>query len=348
MEEKLKAVYITEFGGIDKLVYGDMPDPQPESNEVIINVKASALNHLDLGVRSGRGRVPGNFPRILGCDMSGEIVGFGKEVSGFKTGDRVLVDNRVKCDKCRYCILGEDQFCSNQMRIGVDLDGGHAEFCVVPAVNVHKISDDIGFEEAAAMPLAFHTAWQCVVVKGDLKPWETILIQAGGSGVGSAAIQIAKRIGAKIITTASTDEKIDQAIRLGAHYGINYTTNPDFSNSVRDMNSGRLVDMILDVVGAAVWQQNLLSLKAGGRLVITGTTSGSSADIDLSLLSGRPLTLMGSGGRTRRSFVDMMEVINRGELHGVVGAVFSLDKVGEAHELMESRKFSGKIVITGS
>lgn len=347
MEEKLKAVYITEFGGIDKLVYGDLPDPEPEINEVVINIKASALNHLDLGVRSGRGRVPGDFPRILGCDMAGEVSGFGKGVSGFKVGDRVLVDNRVKCDKCRYCMLGEDQFCSNQLRIGVDLDGGHAEYCVVPAVNVHKISDKIGFEEAAAMPLAFHTAWQCVVVKGDLKPWETILIQAGGSGVGSAAIQIARRIGAKVITTASTDEKVAQAIRLGANQGINYTTIPDFSNAVRELNGGRLVDMVLDVVGAAVWQQNLLSIRAGGRLVITGTTSGADANIDLSLLSGRPLTLMGSGGRTRRSFVDMMEVINRGELQGVVGATFSLYEVGKAHELMESRNFSGKIVILG-
>ncbi len=343
----MKSVYITEFGGIDKLIYGDMPDPQPGPNEVLIQVKASALNHLDLGVRSGKGRMPGGFPRILGCDMAGEVAFLGKDVSRFKVGDRVLADNRVKCDRCRYCMLGEDQFCSNQLRIGVDLDGGHAEYCAVPEVNVHKISEHIGFEEAAAMPLAFHTAWQCVVVKGDLKPWETILIQAGGSGVGSAAIQIARRIGAKVITTASTDEKVVQAINLGAQYGINYTNHPDFSSAVRDLNGGRLVDMVLDVVGAAVWQQNLLSIRAGGRLVITGTTSGSDASIDLSLLSGRPLTLMGSGGRTRRSFLDMMEVINRGELHGVVGARFGLNEVAKAHELMESRNFSGKIVIVG-
>ena len=342
----MKAVYIAEHGDVDKLIYGDRPEPTAGPGEVVLRVRASALNHLDLGVRSGGGRASA-LPRILGCDMAGEIHEIGPGVEGFNVGDRVLVDNRVKCDACGPCLQGQDQFCENQIRIGVDVDGGHAELCSVPAVNVHRFRDSMSFEEAAAIPLAFHTAWHCLMVRGQLQPWETILVQAGGSGVGSAAIQIAKRIGAKVITTAGTDEKVDRAKELGADEGINYRAYPEFSMTTRELNGGRGVDMVMDVVGAAVWRENLLSLRPGGRLVITGVTSGAQADIDLSMLQGRPLTLMGSGGRTRRSFGEMMSVINRGELHGVVGRVFPLQDVAEAHRVMEARDFSGKLVIQG-
>ena len=342
----MKAVYIAEHGGIDKLIYGDRPDPSAGPGEVVVRVRASALNHLDLGVRTGGGRASA-LPRILGCDMAGEIHEIGSGVTGFEIGDRVLVDNRIKCDACRQCLQGQDQVCENQLRIGVDVDGGHAELCSVPAVNVYKFRDSMTFEEAAAIPLAFHTAWHCLIVRGQLQPWETILIQAGGSGVGSAGIQIAKRIGAKVITTAGTDEKVARAKEMGADAGINYRTTPEFSKAVRELNDGLGVDMVLDVVGAAVWRENLLSMRPGGRLVITGVTSGAQTDMDLSMLQGRPLTLMGSGGRTRRSFGEMMSVINRGELHGVVGRVFPLQDVAEAHRVMEDRDFYGKLVIQG-
>ena len=341
----MKAVFIEEHGDIDKLVYGDRPDPAAGPGEVVLRVKASALNHLDLGVRSGRGRGPGSLPRILGCDMAGEVHELGSGVTGLDVGDRVLVDNRIKCDDCTECLQGMDQLCPRQLRIGVDVDGGHAELCRVPAVNVHRFSETITFEEAAAVPLAFHTAWHCLMVRAELKPWETILVQAGGSGVGSAAIQIAKRIGARVITTAGSDEKLAVAREQGADECINYRNTTEFSRAVMDLTGGAGVDVVLDVVGAAVWRENLLSIRPFGRLVITGTTSGSQADIDLSLLQGRPLTLMGSGGRSRRSFAEMMSVINRGELQGVVGRVFDLQDVGEAHRVMESRDFYGKLVV---
>ena len=341
----MKAVYIEEHGDVDKLIYGDRPDPTAGPGEVVIRVRASALNHLDLGVRTGRGRGPGSLPRILGCDMAGEVLELGEGVTGLAVGEKVLVDNRVKCDACTRCLQGMDQFCERQLRIGVDLDGGHAELCSVPAVNVHRFRDSMTFEEAAAVPLAFHTAWHCLMVRAELRPWETILIQAGGSGVGSAAIQIAKRIGARVITTAGFDEKLAVAGEQGADDGINYRTTPEFSRTVMELTGGAGVDAVLDVVGAAVWRENLLSLRPGGRLVITGTTSGSQSDMDLSLLQGRPLTLMGSGGRTRRSFAEMMSVINRGELRGVVGRVFELQDVAEAHRTMESRDFYGKLVV---
>jgi NADPH:quinone reductase-like Zn-dependent oxidoreductase len=343
----MKAVYIAEHGGLDKLVYGDRPEPTPGPGELVLRVRASALNHLDLGFRAGSGRASERLPRILGCEMAGEVAQVGAGVTGFTEGDKVLVDNRIKCDACQPCLLGQDPYCRNQLRIGVDLDGGHAEYCKVPSVNVYKFRPSMSFEEAAAIPLAFHTAWHCLMVRGQLQPWESILIQAGGSGVGSAAIQIAKRIGARVITTAGTDEKLARAHELGADEVINYRSTTEFSSRVKELTDGQGADMVLDVVGAAVWEQNLLSLRQGGRLVITGATSGAQTDMNLSILTGRPLTLMGSGGRSRRSFGEMMGVINRGELHGVVGQVFPLQDVARAHEVMESRDFFGKLVIQG-
>lgn len=332
---------------MDKLIYGTRPDPSPGHGEVILRVEASALNHLDLGLRSGLGRAPGNLPRILGCDMAGEIVEIGQGVTGLELGDRVLVDNRVKCDACQPCLHGQDQYCVNQVRIGVDVDGGHAEYCKVPGINAYRFRQSMSFEEAATIPLAFHTAWHCLVIRGKLQPWETILIQAGGSGVGSAAIQIAKYIGANVITTAGTDEKLAKAQALGADSTINYHNNQEFSHLVNKLTYGQGVDMVLDMVGASVWEQNMLSLRGGGRLVLTGTTSGSQANMNLSILQGKPLNIMGSGGRTRRSFGEMMSVINRGNLSGVVGQIFPLQDVAKAHKIMESRSFYGKLVIVG-
>ena len=341
----MKAVYIAEHGDVDKLVFGERPDPSPGPGEVVLRVRASAVNHMDLDLRSGLRGGGVVLPRILGCDMAGEIAQIGPGVTGLREGERVLVDNRIKCGTCRPCLMGQDQYCRHQLRIGADLDGGHAEYCKVPAINVHRLHPSIPFEEAATIPLAFHTAWHCIMVRGQLQPWESILIQAGGSGIGSAAIQIAKRIGARVITTGSTDEKLARAREVGADEVINYLTTPQFSSRVREMTDGEGVDMVLDVGGAAVWEQNMLSLKAGGRLVITGAISGARANTDLSILQGRPLTLMGSGGRTRRSFGEMMTVINRGELRGVVGQVFPLSEVARAHQVMESRDFFGKLVI---
>ena len=340
----MKAVYINEAGGPEVMIYGDRPNPEPEPGELLIRVRSSAINFADLGVRS-RGATSG-FPRILGLDMAGEVVQAGRDSLGFQAGDRVLVDNRVKCGRCENCLQGVDQYCTEQKRLGADLDGGHAEYCVVPAINAYRFSDDMTFEEAAALPIAGHTAWHCVMTRGQLQPWEDILIQAAGSGVGSTGIQIAKHIGARVITTAGSDWKLERAKELGADEVINYNDTPNFSDRVMELTNGRGVDMVFDVVGAAVWDQNLRSLKAGGRLVITGTTSGNRTDMDLSILQGRPLTLMGSGGRPRRTFGEMMKVVNAGGLRGVVGRTFPLAEAAEAHRTMASRDFFGKLVLT--
>lgn len=341
----MKAVYINEFGGPEALIHGDRPEPEIAPGEVMLRVRASALNHLDLNLRAGSS-YRGPLPRILGCDVAGEVVSVSPEAeTGLQEGDRVLLDNRVKCGHCENCRLGLDQYCPTQLRIGVDLDGGHAEYVTAPAGNAHKFPDWMSFTEAAAIPIVGHTAWHCLVTQGQIRPWDDVLIQAAGSGVGSMGIKIAKMFGARVITTAGSDWKLEKAKEIGADEVINYREVGSFSQRVRELTDGKGVDLVLDCVGADVWEESMLSLKQGGRLVITGVTSGSRTNMDLSILHGRPLHLMGSGGRSQRTFVDMMKVVQHGSLRGVVGQVFPLEEVGKAHQMMADRDFFGKLVI---
>ena len=340
----MKAIYITETGGPEKLIFGDRPDPEAGMGEVVVRVRASAVNHADLGIRAGRSST-GGLPRILGLDIAGDVARVGPDVTRWKEGDRVVVENRVKCGTCAPCVLGQDEFCERQKRLGGELDGGHAQYCKVPAANLQRIPDGMDFPEAATLPLAGHTAWHCLIERVQLQPWEDVLIQAVGSGVGGFGLLIAKGIGARVIATAGSDWKLAKAKELGADETINYTITPKFSQWVKELTDGRGVDVVFDCVGATVWDESLASLKPGGRLVITGTTSGSQIPFNLSLLQGRPLTLMGSGARSRRSFAAMMHMAHYGGLHGVVGRVFDLADAAKAHEVMAGRDFFGKLVL---
>lgn len=340
----MKAVYIAEPGGPEKLVFGDRPDPEAGAGEVVVRVRATAVNHADLALRAGRSAT-GGLPRILGLDIAGEVARLSQGVTGWNEGDRVVVENRVKCGTCSPCVLGRDEFCERQKRLGGELDGGHAQYCAVPAVNLQPIPAVMGFEEAATFPLAGHTAWHCLIERVQLQPWEDVLINAVGSGVGSFGLLMARGIGARVIATAGSDWKLEKAKTLGASEVINYATTPKFSQRVRDLTDGRGVDVVFDCVGAAVWDESLGSLKPGGRLVITGTTSGSQLPFNLGLLQSRPLTLMGSGARSRRSFAAMMHMAHHGGLRGVVGRTFDLAEAARAHEVMAGRDFFGKLVL---
>ena len=340
----MKAIYIAETGGPEKLIFGNRSDPQAGPGEVIVRVRGTAVNHADLSIRGGRSST-GGLPRILGLDIAGDVARLGTGVTDWKEGDRVVVENRVKCGACTPCVLGRDEFCEQQKLLGGELDGGHAQYCNVPAVNLQRIPDWMSFEEAATFPLAGHTAWHCLFERVQLQPWEDVLIQAAGSGVGSFGLLMAKGIGARVIATAGSDWKLEKAKALGAHEVINYTTTPKFSPRVKELTNGRGVDVVFDCVGATVWDESLASLKPGGRLVITGTTSGSHIPFNLSVLQGRPLTLMGSGSRSRRSFAAMMHMVHHGGLRGVVGRTFDLADAAQAHEVMAGRDFFGKLVL---
>ena len=341
----MKAVYITEHGGIDKLVYGNRPEPEVAPGEIMLRVRASALNHLDLNLRAGTS-YNGPLPRTLGCDIAGEVIAISPQSNtSLEVGDRVILNNRVTCGICDACNLGLDQSCSSGKRIGVDLDGGHAEYVTAPAVNAHIIPDSMGFTEAAALPIAAHTVWHCLITQAEMKPWDTVLVQAAGSGVGSMAIQMAKMLGAKVITTAGSQWKLDKAREWGADEVINYHESPNFSERVKELTKGQGGDLVFDCVGAEIWYENLLSMAPRGRLVITGVTSGTQVDMNLSLLHNRPLQLMGSGGRSNRTFADFMKVVHHGSLRGIVGTVFPLGDVASAHQAMVDRDFYGKLVI---
>ena len=343
----MKAIYIREQGDIDKLIYGDLPEPVPSSGEVLVRLRAAALNHLDIYARSGGNRVRvGPFPHILGCDMAGEVAALGPDADGrAKVGQRVLVDCVIKCGKCEFCATGRDDLCSRSLRMGVEVAGGYAQYLKTPWQNVYPIPDSLSFEQAAAIPLVFHTAWHCLVTKAGLRAGETVLINAAGSGVGSAGIEIARALNARVLVTAGSDAKIARAKELGAEGGVNYTATPAFSGPIRRMAGGEGVDVVFDSVGASTWDESIASMKRGGRYVTCGVTSGHLAAIHLGRLFANGFTVMGSGGRSRREFADFMRLVNMGVLHGVVGKVFPLEKAGEAHRLMESRDFFGKIVL---
>ena len=341
----MKAVYSEEPGGPEAMIYGDRPEPEVAPREIMVRVYGSALNRGDIDRRvqgrSGRG------PRIGGMEAAGEVVQISPEAdTTLKVGDRVLLENRIKCRVCENCANGQDHNCSSQKRIGIDLDGGHAEYIAVPPACAFKIPDSMSFTEAAAISQGGHTAWQCMIVQAQVKPWDDVLVHAAGSGVASMGIQIARMVGARVFATAGSDWKLERAKEvLGVAEGINYHETPKVSERIMELTDGKGVDLVFDVVGADVWEDSLLCLKSGGRMVITGTTSGSRTSMNLSILQGRPLHLMGSGGRTHRSFGDMMKCVSNGELRGIVGQTFPLEGVPEAHRVMESREFFGKLVI---
>ncbi|MEE9325449.1 MAG: alcohol dehydrogenase catalytic domain-containing protein, partial [Dehalococcoidia bacterium] len=243
----MKAVYIEEQGGIEKLIYGERPEPKVGPGEVLVKIRATALNHLDIYARAGLNGVSvGGFPRILGSDIAGEVVELGKGITQARNGDRVIVENSIKCGVCKYCSMSRDELCTNPKGLGVTVDGGYAEYVKVPASIVHDIPHWMPFDEGAAIGLVYHTAWHCLITRAQLKPGEDILITAAGSGVGSAAIQLAKRIGARVITTAGTDEKLEKARELGADEVINYVKEERYSDKVKALTEGEGVDMVLD------------------------------------------------------------------------------------------------------
>ncbi|MBI4339461.1 MAG: zinc-binding dehydrogenase [Chloroflexi bacterium] len=342
----MKAVFIREQGDVEVLVYGDLPEPEPGPGEVLVRLYAAALNHLDVYARSGGNRVRvGSFPHILGSDMAGEVAELGPGATGVKVGQRVLVDYVIKCGVCDSCVIGRDELCRRAVNMGIHVAGSYAQYVKAPFQNVHPIPESMSYEEAAAIPLVFHTAWHCLVTRAGLQPGETVLINAAGSGVGSAGIQIARAFHCRVLVTAGSDGKIAKAKELGAEGGVNYTATPAFSKPIQEVTGGEGVDVVFDSVGASVWEESFTSLKVGGRFVTCGVTSGHMASLHLGRLFTRGLTVMGSGGRSRREFRDFMNLVHRGALHGVVGCVFPLEQAREAHRLMEDRDFFGKIVL---
>jgi NADPH:quinone reductase-like Zn-dependent oxidoreductase len=338
----MKAAVFKEFGGTDKIKYEDFPDPVVKSGEVLVKVKACALNHLDIWQRQG---LPGvKLPHISGSDVSGIVEKPGEGVEWINTGDEVIVSPGISCMRCEKCLIGDDNQCNQFNILGYRNNGGYAEYVSVPAVNILPKPKNLSFEEAASIPLVFLTAWHMLVGRAGIKPGDTILVQAGGSGVGIAAIQIGKLFNARVITTVGSDEKIEKAKALGADYVINYRQN-DFEDEVNKITDKKGVDIVIDHIGPEVWDKNIRSLARNGRLVTCGATSGPSASIDLRYVFSRHLNILGSYMGRKSELIEVLKFVESGRLKPVVHKVYGLKDAGQAQQEMLDRKNFGKIVL---
>jgi len=338
----MKAVRIHEFGGPEVLRFEDVPDPQPRKDQVLVRVKACAMNHLDLFVRKG---LPGvKLPHILGSDIAGEIVQAGEYVTGFKPGQRVLLAPMHFCNHCAKCVAGLQNQCAEFTVLGNLVDGGDCELIAVPAVNVIPIPDWLDFTQAASVPLVFLTAWHMLVGRAGIRPGQTVLVLGGGSGVGIAAIQIAKLFHATVITTAGDETKLEKARALGADHGINHYKQK-ISKEVRAITDKAGVDIVFEHVGAATWDESMKSLKPGGTIVTCGATTGPNAAFDLRFLFVRQLSLLGSYMGTMGELHEVLKHVFAGTLKPVVDRSFPLKDARAAHEYMEASQMFGKIVL---
>ncbi len=320
----------------------DIPDPGPR--EVRVRVGAVALNHIDLWARRGLPHFKYEWPHRLGADIAGEIEALGPGATGVKVGDHVVVNPGLSCGVCERCLLGQDIFCRSYRLLGENAQGGYARHIVVPDRNVLAMPAKLSFTQAAAIPLCFLTAWQMVVHKGETNPGQTILVQAAGSGVSSAAIQIAKMLGAHVITTTSTEEKAKRAKQLGADEVINYTTQ-DFVAECKRLTNKRGVDVVVEHVGGEVFAKSILAAAWGGRVVTCGATTGFTPQIDLRHVFFRQVQILGSTMGSKGDLYGILRHVEAGRLRPVVDRVMPLWSAADAHRLLEERKVFGKIVL---
>ena len=340
----MKAVIFSQHGGPEVLKYTEGPDPQIKANEVLVEVRACALNHLDVWVRAGLPGIKIPLPHILGDDVAGVVREAGELVTWTKPGDEVMVQPGVSCGHCVECLAGRDNMCDEYDMIGYRRDGGYAELLAVPGVNVIPKPGNLSWPEAAALPLVTLTAWHMLVTQARVQPGEDVLIHAAGSGVGSLGIQIARLRGARVIATASSDEKLTKARELGADETVNYTRD-DWPKEVKKLTNGRGVDVVFEHTGAATWPGSIVSLKKGGRLVTCGATSGYDARTDLRQVFYRHLTILGSMMGSKAELLSAMNFIGTGQIRAVVDRTLPLAEARKAHELMEDRAQFGKLVL---
>ncbi|MCA1593017.1 MAG: zinc-binding dehydrogenase [Acidobacteria bacterium] len=340
----MKAVIFNEYGGPEVLRCEERPRPSIKANEVLVEVRACALNHLDVWVRGGLPGIEIPLPHILGNDIAGVVREVGEVVDWVQTGDEVMLQPGVSCGHCRECLSGADNLCAEYDMLGYRRDGGYAELVAAPGVNVIPKPKNLSWAEAAALPLVTVTAWHMLVTRAGVQPGEDVLVHAAGSGVGSIGIQVAKLRGARVIATAGSDEKLAKARELGADEVVNYT-RADWPKEVRRLTGKRGVDVVFEHTGAETWPGSLLSLAKNGRLVTCGATSGYDARTDIRQVFYRHLTLLGSFMGSKAELLDAMKFVERGAIRGVVDRVLPLAEARRAHELMEDRAQFGKLVL---
>src|SRR5215467_1051205 len=338
----MKAVRIHETGGPEVLRYEEIPEPELRKDQVLVRVRACAMNHLDLWIRKGIPKVP--LPHILGSDVAGEVADIGEYLSGFKVGQRVLLAPMHYCGHCEKCAAGLQNQCREFTVIGNAVDGGNCELIAAPAANVIPIPDTLDFNQAASVPLVFVTAWHMLVGLAGVRPGQTVLVLGASSGVGIAAIQIAKLFQCRVITTAGNESKLEKARALGADFGIHHYKQK-ISEEVRKITNKEGVDIVVEHVGAATWDESMKCLKIAGTLVTCGATTGPSVGIDLRHLFARQLRLLGSYMGTMGELHEVLSHVFAGRLKPVVDRTFPLSEIRSAHEYLEKSAMFGKVIV---
>jgi NADPH:quinone reductase-like Zn-dependent oxidoreductase len=340
----VRAIVLEKFGGVDGLQVREIEDPVPTAGEAVVRVKACGLNRLDLWIRSGTLARRPTLPHVMGSEVAGVVEAVGPGVSGMTQGDPVVVAPYLFCGRCEFCLEGQETVCLRSDILGLNSQGGYAELVKVPASNLMPLPAGVTFEEAAALTLAAPTAWRMLTERVRIMPGQWVLVQAAGSGVGSAAIQFAKLFGARVIATAGSEAKLEKARELGADEVINYTSS-DVVQEVRRITGKRGVDLAVEHVGAATWEQSLACLARRGRIVTCGATTGSDAGINLWTLFAKENTVIGSYGASRAEVAKVLSLAASGRVRAVLDTVFNYDEVARAHERLESRQQFGKIVL---
>ena len=324
------------------LRYEEVPDPKPRADQVLIRVRACAMNHLDLWVRKG---LPGvKLPHILGSDVAGEIVQVGEYLTGYQPGQRVLVAPMHFCNHCDQCVAGRQNLCREFTVLGNGVDGGDCELIAVPSASVIPIPDGLDFSEAASVPLVFLTAFHMLTGRASIRPGHTVLVLGANSGVGVAAIQIAKLFQASVIATAGDERKMEKARALGADYVINHYQQK-IGDEARSITDKAGVDIVIEHVGSATWNESMKALKPGGTLVTCGATTGPDVKVDLRFLFSRQLNLLGSYMGTMGELHEVLKHVFSGKLKPVVDRTFPLQEVRAAHQYLEKSQMFGKVVL---
>jgi NADPH:quinone reductase-like Zn-dependent oxidoreductase len=340
----MKAVLLYEHGGADNLRLEEIATPEPGPGRVLVQIEAVALNHLDLWIREGLPTLRVEMPHILGSDIAGVVARHGAGVTGLDEGTPVILNPGLSCMRCKECLSGRDNLCRNYAILGENVRGGYAEYIAVPAANVVPRPEGMSATDAAAFPLTMLTAWQMLARRACVAPGETVLVIAGGSGVGTAAIQIAKLLGARVIATSTSDAKLARARELGADATIN-TTTEDLVDAVKALTGKRGADVIVEQVGKALWAKVILACARGGRIVTCGATSGYDAPTDLRHIYFRQISILGSTMGSKGDLYTVVEHVAAGRLKPIVDRVLPLADVRRAHALLEASAQFGKIVL---
>ncbi|GBC82753.1 Alcohol dehydrogenase [bacterium HR10] len=341
----MRVVRFHEYGGPEVLRLETIPDPHPRADEVLIRVRACGVNHIDVMLRSGRLRLPGQqpLPHILGMEVAGEVIAVGDRVQRVRVGDRVLAAV-VTCGACAFCQSGRENLCEERRMLGTHLPGGYAEFVTVPERGVIRLPDALEFSQAAAARTAFGTAWHLLIERGRLRAGEVVLIHSASSGVGSAGVQIARLAGARVIATTSSEKKAEALRALGAHDVIVYTQH-DVVAEVRRLTEGRGADLVFDVVGGEVFLQSLQCVAKGGRVATCGAIRSDQATINIIHLFFREIEIIGATGSTQLEVEGVLRLVAEGRLRPLIDRVLPLSEASQAHRLMEEGQLFGKILL---